>query len=167
MSAPSGPETATGVRRGARRSTQHRALHEAAALRLADADQRYTPLRRLLVETLAASGRPLTIPEILERAPGLPQSSAYRNATALLDAGVLRRMAATDEHWRFELAEDLAGHHHHLVCDRCGRVEDVPPARLLEEALEQTCRTIAEQTGFVVTEHRLDLLGLCSHCRAE
>lgn len=166
MTSP-GLRAASGVGRAVPKATHRRALHEAAAGRLADADQRYTALRRLLVETLAASGRPLTIPEILERAPGLPQSSAYRNATALLEAGVLRRMAATDEHWRFELAEDLAGHHHHLVCDRCGRVEDVPPAPPLERALDQTCRTIAEQTGFVVTEHRLDLLGLCSTCRSD
>ena len=35
-----------------------------------------------------------------------------------------RRVDAGDDHARFELHESLTGHHHHLVCDVCGRVED-------------------------------------------
>ena len=60
-------------------------LHEGIGLRLADLDQRYTSLRRVLVDTLATAGRPLAIPEILAAAPRLPQSSAYRNLTALIE----------------------------------------------------------------------------------
>jgi Fe2+ or Zn2+ uptake regulation protein len=142
------------------------ALHDAVERRLEAHDQRYTPMRRLLVEALAASGRPLTVPEILDRAPGLPQSSAYRNVTALLDAGVVRKVATADDHWRVELAEELAGHHHHLVCGTCGRVEDVPPSASLERALGETARIVAERTGFVVNEHRLDLVGTCATCDA-
>jgi Fe2+ or Zn2+ uptake regulation protein len=139
-------------------------LHEAVERRLDEHDQRYTPMRRLLVEALASSGRPLTVPEVLEHAPGLPQSSAYRNVTALIDAGVVRRVATADDHWRVELAEEISGHHHHLVCGRCGRVEDVPPSVTLEEALGATARLVASRTGFVVNEHRLDLVGTCAAC---
>ncbi|HEY6623766.1 MAG: Fur family transcriptional regulator [Acidimicrobiales bacterium] len=139
-------------------------LHDAIGVRLAGLDQRYTPLRKVLVETLAASARPLTIPEILAAAPELPQSSAYRNLTALIEVGVVRRVAGTDDHGRFELAEELSGHHHHLVCAACGRVEDIPPSQRLERALGDTAREIAEQQGYRVTEHRVDLLGLCPDC---
>ncbi len=141
------------------------AVHEEVGLRLADVDQRYTPLRRVLVETLGAAGRPLSMPEILTSAPSLPQSSAYRNVTALIDVGVVRRVAGTDDHGRFELAEDLSGHHHHLVCANCGRVEDVHPSPRLERALSEAARAVAESQGYQVTEHRLDLLGLCPDCR--
>jgi Fur family transcriptional regulator, ferric uptake regulator len=143
------------------------ALHEAVERRLEAHDQRYTPMRRLLVEALASSGRPLTVPEILDRAPGLPQSSAYRNVTALMDAGVVRRVATSDDHWRVELAEELSGHHHHLVCGTCGRVEDVPPSATLERALGETAHLVASRSGFVVNEHRLDLVGVCATCDAE
>lgn len=140
-------------------------LHEAVERRLEAQDQRYTPMRRLLVDALAASGRPLTVPEILDRAPGLPQSSAYRNVTALIDAGVVRRVATSDDHWRVELAEEISGHHHHhLVCGTCGRVEDVPPSPTLERALGETARLVAARTGFMVNEHRLDLVGVCAAC---
>lgn len=141
-------------------------LHDAVERRLEQHDQRYTRMRRLLVEALAESGRPLTVPEILDLAPGIPQSSAYRNVTALMDAGVVRRVATSEDHWRVELAEEISGHHHHLVCGACGRVEDVPPSSTLEHALGETARLVAERTGFVVNEHRLDLVGTCATCDA-
>lgn len=141
-------------------------LHEAVEDRLAASDQRYTPLRRVLVDVLSASGRPLTVPEILDMAPDLPQSSAYRNLTILIDAGVARRVATTKDHWRVELAEDIAGHHHHLVCAGCGRVEDVEAPADLERALRDTARAIAAGWSFEVREHRLDLLGICVDCQS-
>ncbi|HEX3946167.1 MAG TPA: Fur family transcriptional regulator [Acidimicrobiales bacterium] len=139
-------------------------VHEQVGLRLAEVDQRYTPMRRVLVETLGAAGRPLSMPEILASAPTLPQSSAYRNVTALMEVGVVRRVAGTDDHGRYELAENLSSHHHHLVCATCGRVEDVHPSPRLERALGEAARAVAESQGYQVTEHRLDLLGLCPDC---
>lgn len=140
-------------------------LHEAIGLRLAALDQRYTASRRILVETLAQAGRPLTIPEILADRPELPQSSAYRNVTALMEIGVVRRVPGTDDHGRFELAEDLSGHHHHLVCAGCGRVEDLRPSAPLEQALGEAARSVGDEQGYEVTEHRLDLVGRCPDCR--
>jgi Fur family transcriptional regulator, ferric uptake regulator len=140
-------------------------VHDAVGLRLAGLDQRYTPLRRALVEVLATAGRPLSIPEILESAPDLPQSSAYRNITALIDVGIVRRVAGTDDHGRFELAEELSGHHHHLVCTTCGKVEDVHPSPRLERALGEAARGVAEEHGYRISEHRLDLFGECPECQ--
>jgi len=143
-------------------------LHEQAALRLAAADQRYTAGRRALVEVLGTSPRPLTTPEILDLAPGgVPQSSAYRNLTVLIDAGVVRRLAGADDVGRFELSEELTGeHHHHLVCAACGTVVDVTASPLLERALSEAGRVVADETGFVVTDHRIDLVGCCPDCTA-
>lgn len=140
-------------------------VHNEVAYRLARLDQRYTRLRRALVETMAGAGRPITIPEILTTNPGLSQSSAYRNVTALIDAGAARRVTGADDHGRFELAEDLSGHHHHLVCRTCGKVADVRPSPRLEQALAEAARAAADEAGFEVTEHRFDLVGVCADCR--
>ena len=140
-------------------------LHDAVTDLLASSEQRYTPHRRALVQVVAAAGRPLTIPEILEGAPEIPQSSAYRNVTGLVEAGVLRRIAGADDHCRFELAEALAGHHHHLVCASCGRVEDIAPQAGLERALGEAVRAVSRALGYEITQHRLDLEGLCPSCR--
>ena len=149
----------------ARRVTIGAWVHDEIALRLARYAQRYTRLRRALVETMAEARRPLTIPEILETNPGLTQSSAYRNITVLIDAGAARRVNGVDDHGRFELAEDLSGHHHHLVCGTCGKVSDVHSSPRLERALAEAARAVAGQDDFDVIDHRFDLLGVCADCR--
>jgi len=140
-------------------------VHEAIGLRLAGLDQRYTHRRRQLVEALAEAGRPLTVPELVEAARGIPLSSAYRNMTALIEIGVVRRVAGSDDHARFELAEELSGHHHHLVCASCGKVEDVHPSPRLERALGEAAQAVAEEQDYTVSEHRFDLVGVCPDCR--
>jgi Fe2+ or Zn2+ uptake regulation protein len=146
-------------------------LHEQAEVRLAALDQRYTRGRRAIVNTLRDADRPLTISEILEAAnrspaPRVPQSSAYRSLTALAEAGVVRRLAGNDDLGRFELAEDLSGHHHHhVVCAACGVVTDVRASPRLERALSEAARVAADETGFEVNDHRIDLVGRCADCR--
>lgn len=142
-------------------------LHDEVALRLARLEQRYTTGRRTIVEVLETADRPLTVPEMIEKAPAatMPVSSAYRNLAVLLEAGVVHRVSGTDEHTRFELAEELAGHHHHLLCASCGSVADVSALPRLERALADSIRIIREKTGFEVTSHRIDLLGRCEACR--
>jgi Fur family ferric uptake transcriptional regulator len=140
------------------------AVHREVALRLARSEQRYTPLRRALVEAMGGAGRPLTMPEILRSSPDLSQSSAYRNLSALVEAGAARRVSGTGDHGRFELAEDLSGHHHHLVCASCGKISDIVPSPRLERALSEAVAAAAGDS-FDVTEHRFDLLGTCSDCR--
>ena len=141
-------------------------LQTEVARRLDAVDQRFTSGRRELVEVLERSDRPLTVPEIVAAASAsLPQSSVYRNLTVLLEAGAVRRLMGTDDLARIELAEDLAGHHHHLLCQGCGSVSDVSAAPKLEQALSEAARLAAEEVGFEVTEHRIDLVGLCSSCR--
>jgi len=140
-------------------------VHEQAALRLGGLDQRYTPVRRALVTTMSTAGRPLSVPEILEANTALPQSSAYRNVTVLIEAGVVRRVTGVDDHGRFELAEDLAGHHHHLACSRCGKVEDIVPSSRLERAMDEAARVIADEQGYEVIGHQFDLVGTCPVCQ--
>ncbi len=131
-------------------------------------EQRYTSGRRAIIAVLDAAERPLTVPEVIERAESgsVPLSSAYRNLGILVEAGAVHRVAGADDHSRFELAEDLAGHHHHLLCGDCGVVSDVSAHPRLERALADAARVASDETGFEVTGHRIDLLGRCGACRA-
>jgi Fe2+ or Zn2+ uptake regulation protein len=138
-------------------------LHETIKARLLAAGQRYTHQRRQLVEILAGSGNPLTIPEILQ-GRGLAQSSVYRNLADLERAGVVRRLVTDEEYGRYELSEDLTEHHHHLICSSCGTVQDLPMPADFERRLEQTLDRRARSVGFAEVSHRLDLIGLCSSC---
>ena len=139
-------------------------LHATAATRLRDDGQRYTTQRRALVDLLAAVDQPLTIPQLLERQPGLAQSSAYRNLAVLERAAVVHRIVTTDEFARYELAEDLTHHHHHLICSSCGDVTDFEVSATVEEELETALARVARRAGFQVRTHRLDLVGTCASC---
>lgn len=140
-------------------------LHVAAAAGLRRVEQRYTAGRRTLVEVLDAASRPLSIPEILRQGrPRLPQSSVYRNLGVLEQAGVVRRVVSTDEFARYELSEDLTSHHHHLVCSRCGNVEDFTPPPALERSVERARSSIGSGMGFNTDAHRLDFIGTCRDC---
>jgi Fur family transcriptional regulator, ferric uptake regulator len=139
-------------------------LHETVAERLRGQGRRYTSQRRRLVEILARAASPISIPQILRGRRGLAQSSVYRNVGGLEQAGVLRRVVTDEEHGRYELAEDLTGHHHHLVCVNCGRVQDVDLPSEFETAVDRTLDRLARRAGFASVSHRLDLIGRCRDC---
>ncbi|HEX9376188.1 MAG TPA: Fur family transcriptional regulator [Actinomycetota bacterium] len=139
-------------------------LHLEVAARLRRAGQRYSSRRRALVEIVAAAGKPRSIPEILQGRRGLAQSSVYRNLAVLEQAGVVRRIVTGEDFARFELAEDLSEHHHHLVCSSCGAVEDVALPPTLERRMEGTLTEVAASAGFIPAAHRLDVIGTCREC---
>ncbi len=140
-------------------------LHGVAERRLRRVDQRYTSGRRAIVELLVSARHPVSISEIAERLPDLPRSSAYRHLTDLEAAGMIRRVAASDEFTRFELAEDLTEHHHHLLCVNCGTVTDVTLPAGLEQQVAGAVSDLAASAGFQPQSHRLDILGVCAACQ--
>jgi Fur family ferric uptake transcriptional regulator len=135
------------------------------ATKLGEINQRFTTGRREIVSALANAKRPLSIPEILDQAAGMAQSSAYRNLTVLENAGVVVRVITTDEWARYELSEDLTGHHHHMVCSVCGSVDDVRISDSIEHELDAALEKVARKAGFKMAHHRLDVVGVCKTCQ--
>jgi len=140
-------------------------VHEFAQQRLAAINQRYSGGRRLLVEALRRSAHPMIATEIVSVARDLPQSSVYRNLAVLESAGVVVKVLTNGDRAAFELAEQLRGHHHHLVCTTCGQVLDIEIPTKVEELLYEDLAPTAAKVGFLLTGHRLDLLGRCTLCR--
>ena len=139
-------------------------LHTLVSVRLAHHDCRYTDGRRRLVEALAGSGQPVTLPDIVAAAPDLAPSSVYRNLDVLERCGAVNRISTGGDHAHFELAEPLLSHHHHLVCVQCGTVEDVHLDDEIEGLLDRSLAEAAGRVGFTPTHHSLDLHGHCSDC---
>lgn len=139
-------------------------LHRMARERLVEREQRYTTGRRRIVDVLAGAGAPITLPELLGRAPDLAQSSAYRNLALMEDAGVVRRLVHGGEHAHYELAEDLTEHHHHLICEECGLIRDITLDPVLERSLDAAFDGLATREGFEPRHHALDVYGRCADC---
>lgn len=135
------------------------------ATKLGEISQRFTASRRGIVDALVKAQRPLSLPEIMKSTKGLAQSSAYRNLSVLENAGVVVRVITTDEWARFELSEDLTGHHHHMVCSACGSVDDVRIPDRIEHDLDAALERVAKKAGFAMAHHRLDVVGVCHTCR--
>lgn len=142
-------------------------IHSVTKERLSGVGQRYTESRREIIDALSSSPHPITVPDLMDAVKGLAQSSTYRNLAVLEDAGVVRRVVSADDTARYELAEDLTGHHHHhLICQRCSAVLDIDVPQTLESYVHGFSDEIASLHNFRIDHHRLDLIGICAQCSA-
>lgn len=126
---------------------------------LATAGHAWTRPRSAVLQVLVTAPTPLNAEEIHERlrqgsgGRGINLSSVYRTIHLLRTLRVVRRVQLGDGAQRYELAEDYRGHHHHFVCETCGRIEDV-----------RRCPLEGADLGVVVRSHHLELFGLCRRC---
>ena len=133
--------------------------------RLARASLRWTNGRRAVVAAMGSATAPLSMPDLQTAVgPSVPTlRTLYRIVADLLEAKILIKLEFAEGFARFELDEELASHHHHLVCTSCGDVADLELADF-ETTLEAVMRGIKRRTGFKSTAHRLDFFGLCTNC---
>lgn len=133
---------------------QHATLLQRAGLRATA--QRMSVLEALEGRRTAVSAQQLH-GELRGRrgAPGL--ATVYRTLQALADADAVDSFVRDGE-----LTYRLCGtqHHHHLVCEACGSVEEVGA-----EQVESWIKVIARRRGFSVTGHTVDVFGSCRDCR--
>ena len=128
---------------------------------LRDRGMRVTSQRLLIDRALREHGGHLTaeqVHDLVEPAlPGVTQQTVYSTLALLTDLGVARRVVAPGT-TRFEAAADS---HHHMVCERCGAIEDLH-ARVPLAAATRAAR----ESGFVPDSAGVTVLGLCARCAA-
>ena len=118
--------------------------------------------RRAVIELLAAQNCCLTAQEIFDelRASGrrVGIASVYRILELLTAEGVVQRIDLGSGTARYEPVWP-DGHHHHLVCDSCGKVEAFE-----DPALENALNRVEKRSGYAVAGHDVVLHGACSDC---
>ncbi len=124
---------------------------------------RMTPQRLLIAQTAASMPGAFSVEE-LERTVRASDASTgvatvYRAVSAMLASGWLERVGERDGSALFARCHAGAHHHHHVVCDGCGRIEatDCPVVVEPEDG---------SPGGFVITRHEVTLYGLCPQCSA-
>lgn len=134
--------------------------------RLRQHEVRFTRARRAVVAALAAADGPLSAAELHSVVePAVPLSSLYRSLSVLEGAEVVVPHFGTKGLTRYELAEWLTGHHHHLVCVECGSVDDIDIPTRYEAEVRQLVDDIGSLAAFTPTAHVLEIEGRCSSCR--
>jgi Fur family ferric uptake transcriptional regulator len=133
---------------------------------LVSSGYRMTAPRRQVLNALAASGTPLSVGEIHRRLkdPRVNLASVYRTVHLLLRLKVLRAVDSPSGGQRFELTDRFTGHHHHLICQACGRIEDLEGCLLEDRVWRAVNRRVRRSRRFRVLDHELRLIGTCQDC---
>ena len=122
---------------------------------------RATNGRVRLLELLHKAGTPLSIREIRRRWSGarIDQATLYRTLTDLSEAGVVKHLNLNSGIAHFEYTPG-SPHHHHIVCTKCGHIEDIDTCAPL------IARTVLKKSlDFAsISSHNLEFFGLCSKC---
>lgn len=140
-------------------------LEKQIAHRLQEREVRLTSGRRTIVRSLGIADGPRSASDLYASiGDAVPLSSIYRSLAVLEEAGVISPHYSTKGVTRYELAEWLMGHHHHLVCLECGQVEDIEIDADIETQLEAIVESIGREVAFAPRDHALEIEGLCSRC---
>ncbi len=120
--------------------------------------------RRVVVELLGRQDCCLSAHEIYDSARSegtrVGIASVYRALEGLVVLGLVQRVDLGDGVSRFERADPRGDHHHHLVCDDCGKVEPFE-----DPTLEAVIERVADGRGYAVAAHDVVLRGACEDCR--
>ncbi len=128
--------TATGVRRTAQKAAIRQAL---------DAKDGFTSAQQLHADLEAGGDR-----------VGL--ATVYRQLNALTEAGLVDTITVDGESLYKACGE--SAHHHHLVCENCGKSDEIDPPS------EEWIQAAAAARGYTVTRHVFEVFGLCADCAA-
>jgi Fur family ferric uptake transcriptional regulator len=119
--------------------------------------------RERVIELLASEPCALSAVEIEDalRAGGQPTGRAtiYRALDLLVEHGLVERLEVGDGQARFERAQPGGEHHHHLVCERCGRL-----VAFDDPGLERAIHRLSDRLGVKIESHDVLLRGACGRC---
>ncbi|MDY6943739.1 MAG: ferric iron uptake transcriptional regulator [Pseudomonadota bacterium] len=97
---------------------------------------------------------------LLESGEEIGLATVYRVLTQFESAGLVNRLNFESGHSVFEI--DEGDHHDHIVCLKCGRVDE-----FVDSTIESRQDAIAEEHGYEMTGHSLYIYGICGECRKQ
>jgi Fe2+ or Zn2+ uptake regulation protein len=132
---------------------------EEAGRQLEGRGHRLTEPRRAVLDAIVATGTPFTVEELCNAAPDVGRATVFRTVKLLQETDVICRLALDDGGVRYQLSH--GGHHHHLICNSCGAVDEFSDSEL-DTLINQN----ASEHRFAVSSHSLELYGKCAECSA-
>ena len=135
--------------------------------RLSERQHKMTPQRQIVLQIyLDHPGEHLSAEDVhdilrTEKAE-IGLATVYRTLELLSDLGILQKMEFGDGCSRYEVndTDPTRHHHHHLICTKCGKVEEFD-----EDLLETLEADIERKTGFRTLDHQVKFFGICKECQ--
>jgi len=126
---------------------------------------RLTTVRRSVVSILVAACKPLCVEGVanqLRKKGSLPNKvTLYREIAFLVQGGWAHELDFGSGRKCYEWASE---HHHHLVCKKCHRIEELE-AHEMEPTFAKFEKSLARKSGFADVGHSLEFYGLCKKCQ--
>ncbi len=139
----------------------HEAELKALASYLEQNHLKQTRQRELILQCFLEAKRHVSsedLYQVVRKAhPNIGYTTVYRTMKLLVEAGLATERHFDDGITRYEIEQE---HHDHLVCLKCGKIQEFEC-----EEIEEAQNEIAEQSGFEILRHRHELYGHCSTCR--
>ncbi|HUZ93186.1 MAG TPA: Fur family transcriptional regulator [Candidatus Paceibacterota bacterium] len=150
------------VRDPAKLSPKVRAMHETYAMKsaLRRAGYRATLPRLAVLRVFESAKRPPSAQDVIDAVRnGMDSATVYRTLKSLKEKGMIRQVDLRHNHAHYELTG--APEHHHLICSRCGRMEEVRDCggEEMEKLVLRHSKHFAE-----IREHALEFYGVCKSC---
>ncbi|MBI2602097.1 MAG: transcriptional repressor [Deltaproteobacteria bacterium] len=124
-----------------------------------------TKQRKVIVEHFLRLARHVDAEDLYRRVRGkgfkIGLATIYRTLNLLRDADLVTQHSFTDGRAIFEIKRP-GTHHDHMVCSLCGIIQEFE-----NDQIEVLQSKVAEDHGFTLTSHRLDLFGVCRGCHNE
>ncbi len=127
--------------------------------RLGMRGHRVTGSRRRVLDVLVSMPAHFTADDVLRELPDVGRATVFRTMKLLQDLNVVCRVLLEDGSLHYRIS--ARGHHHHLVCRDCGRVEDFSNCDV-SSLIDQ----LSASTEYEIEGHWLEVYGRCSACRA-
>lgn len=124
---------------------------------------RLTRQRELIIKAFLAQQEHVSAEDLYlkvkEQAPEIGYTTVYRTLKLLAEADLAHARNFRDGFSRYEPAHRIE-HHDHLICRKCGGI-----AEFVNEHIEKMQEEVARKHGFEITDHTLDIYGVCRDCQ--
>lgn len=124
---------------------------------------RITNVRKAVIDILHDSSSPSSVEDILNTLKKFSlnpnKTTAYREIEFLQNHGIVQEVDFGEGLKRFEIASNE--HHHHLICVKCKKVEDIS----LNQDLSKEEKRISTEKKYKILNHSLEFFGICGKCQ--
>ena len=122
-----------------------------------------TAQREDIAQAFFSTSRHISVEELYHEVrrlnPRVGYATVYRTVKLLKECGLAAERHFADGQARFENVE-AERHHDHIICERCGRIVE-----FIQPQIEQLQEAVAQRFGFVATNHKMEIYGICKECR--
>lgn len=125
---------------------------------------RLTTARKAIIGIFETNHKPISAEEINEILTtdliNINKSTLYREIDFLVIQNILKPIQLQEKTKRYELVH--LHHHHHLICQKCKKIQDFE----IDNCLNDTLKQVSKTHNFQINDHVLDLYGICSQCQS-